>query len=112
MLWTIVFFYDHASCYKSTLRLSPLLDFESEFNLACILQEHQVNLSNDNKDILTLRCILIDRHRVSIPVNTELARKLKKNDKCMDNCFLLFYNLISSCITSTVFVTTMFPHVF
>lgn len=72
------FFYDHASCYKSTLRLSPLLDFESEFNLACILQEHQVNLSNDNKDILTLRCILIDRHKFSIPVYTELARKYKK----------------------------------
>lgn len=69
------FFYDHALRYDSTLRLSPLLDFESEFNLACILQEHIVNLSNDNKDILTLSCILIDRHKVSIPVYTELPRQ-------------------------------------
>lgn len=67
-------FYDHALCYKSTLRLSPLLDFEKEYNFACILQEHIVNLSNDNKDILTLRCILIDRHKLSIPVYTELPR--------------------------------------
>lgn len=69
------FFSDNVLSYESTLIFSLLIDFESEFNLACILQEHIVNLSNENKDILTLRCILIDRDNLSIPVYIELALK-------------------------------------